>query len=116
MTVTDVADIGNVVAELAYADSEVGVYYTAGDTVSYRQLADVVSKIGEQGVIQREEWDLNTLRKELESDPRNEMKKYRIVFGEGKGVSWSVEGTLNKQRNMKMTRVEDWVRKNMSSC
>lgn len=43
---TPVEGIGQVVAELLWAAPEAnGVLFTAGDTISYRQVADVTEKV-----------------------------------------------------------------------
>ena len=53
------------------------------------------------------------LRGELAEDPDNSIRKYRVVFAEGKGVSWNVEQTFNAQRGIEVTNVESWVRQRL---
>lgn len=114
VTVTTPQDIGKVTAEVVFATPEVEneVVFTAGDTVSYEHLADVVEKVlGRK--IERREWSLEELRDELKNDPGNTLKKYRIVFAEGRGVAWDMERTLNWKRGIEMVGVEEWARENL---
>ncbi|MCJ1249285.1 hypothetical protein MMC30_006508 [Trapelia coarctata] len=111
VTVTTVEDIGKVVAEVVWAAPKVnGVIYTAGDTVCYRQVADVVEKVY-GAKIERESWGIPKLAKDLNEDPTNGIKKYRVVFAEGKGVFWDQDDTFNAQRGMRLESVEEWVRR-----
>ena len=127
VTVTTPRDIGRVVAEAVYNprststadDSEVEnrVLFTAGDTVTYTRLADILTDLTgrhhhHQGV-ERRLWTVDHLKEELQQDPENGMRKYRVVFAEGKGVSWDMERTFNYDRGMKMTGVEEWARENL---
>lgn len=113
VTVTAVEDIGRVVAELVYAASDVqGVVFTAGQTISYGELAEAMREVlGDE--VRLEEWDLKTLRSELAEDPGNGLKKYRVVFAEGKGVWWDEEKSWDKQRNMKLKSVKEWIEGNL---
>lgn len=47
----------------------------------------------------REEWSVPLRKDDLAKDPNNPIKKYRVVFAEGRGVSWDVGKTFNAQRN-----------------
>ena len=110
VTVTDVKDIARVVAELVWKeDQQSGIVYTAGETVSYEQLAKKLAKVLGFDVVEREDWSLDILRKELEENPTNGMRKYRIVFWSGKGVSWDVESSVNHQWGMNMLQAEEWI-------
>lgn len=113
VTVTTPVDIGKVVAEIVWAAPEVqGVVYTAGETVSYARLAGILENVWQRKVA-REEWSVGMLKEELAMDPGDGLKKYRVVFAEGKGVSWSQEGSFDKVRGLRLRGVEDWVRENM---
>jgi hypothetical protein len=108
VTVTTVQDIGLVVAELIWVAPNVyGVIYVSGDTVSYEQVADLVQMI--QGKkTEREQWTVESLKEELAKDPSNGMKKYRVVFAEGRGVAWDQDVTFNEKRGIKLQDVESW--------
>lgn len=50
------------------------------------------------------------LREELKKDPENAIKRYRVVFAEGRGVAWEMSRTWNKKKGIKVTDVEAFVR------
>ncbi|KAI4227279.1 MAG: hypothetical protein L6R36_002548 [Xanthoria steineri] len=108
VTVTTPEDIGRVVSKLVLEDQRAGVVFIAGDTVSYGRLADLVeTQIGRK--VRREVWSLDFLRAELETDPENQIKKYRYLFAEGKGVSWDWASTVNEELNIKTTNVQGFL-------
>jgi len=114
VTVTAVEGIGQVVAELVWAAPEAnGVLFTTGDTISYRQAADVMEKVlGTK--IEREAWEIGKLMEDLKEDPSNGINKYRVVFAEGRGVAWDKHNSFNAQRGMELEGVEEWARRNFS--
>jgi len=114
---TAVDDIGKVIADLVVNplekrnDKGGSVVYTCGQTVTYAELADVVEKVVGPGVqVAREEWSLESLTTELEKDPENALKKYRVWFAKSEGVRWSQEKTINAQRGIDTIGVEQWLR------
>ncbi|KAF1957184.1 NAD(P)-binding protein [Byssothecium circinans] len=109
VTVTDVDDIGKVLACILKGDVEAEnrVVYAAGDTVSYAELADIVEKVTGRKV-EREEWSVPYLEEELEKDPDNQIKKYRLVFARD-GVWWDKKGTVNEKLGIKVMDVESYV-------
>jgi len=114
VTVTTPEDIGALTAEIVFAEPRIvnSVVYTAGDTVTYERLADIVDSVLGQNV-RRVEWSVPVLKDELTKDPNDPIKKYRVVFAEGKGVSWEVGKTFNVQRGMEVTDVKQWARENL---
>ncbi|KAL9596249.1 MAG: hypothetical protein Q9219_005910 [cf. Caloplaca sp. 3 TL-2023] len=108
VTVTTPDDIGSVVAHLVLRERKTGVVFTAGDTVSYQQLADLIEQRVGQGQVQKEVWTLQHLRNQLGQDPENTLKKYRVVFAEGRGVSWE-EGAAFKEFGLKTTDVQSFL-------
>lgn len=112
VTVTGLSDIGHVVASIINMGKHAqGVVYTAGETLSYGNLADVVEKVWRHKVT-REELTVEMLKEELAKDPENGLKKYRVVFGEGKGVSWDEKETLCAEYGVKLENVEQWMMRN----
>lgn len=88
------------------------VAYIAGDTISMSRLADVVEKvIGRQ--VARKLKTVPGLKAELAEDPSDGMRKYRVVFGEGKGVAWSKEKSFNGVHGIPTQTVEAWATQNM---
>jgi hypothetical protein len=116
VTVTTPADIGELTAEILFTEPRIAnqVVYTAGDTISYRRLADIVDSVLDRKV-RRVEWTVPLLKDELTQDPDNNLKKYRVVFAEGRGVSWEKGQTFNAQRGIQVQDVEQWVRANLSA-
>lgn len=112
VTVTSPQDIGRVVAEVTLVTVDLnGVIFTGGDTVSYGELAKIVD--GHNGpAVHRRLASIDQLERELDADPENGLKKYRVVFAHGRGVAWDEGQTFNKQRGMHMTSIRDWL-KNM---
>ena len=112
VTVTAPQDIGKVVAEVVWTEPELsGVMYTAGATSSYATIADAVTKVqrGRGLTVRRELATIGHLRRELASDPDNGLKKYRVVFAEGKGVAWDEADTFNRKRGMSLCGIEKWL-------
>lgn len=114
VTVTTSEDIGVLTAEIVFAEPRIVdcIVYTAGDTITYERLADVVdSVLGRKA--RREEWSVPALKDELAKDPNNPIKKYRVVFAEGRGVSWEIGKTFNAQRGIEVSDVERWATENL---
>ncbi|KAI4685769.1 uncharacterized protein J4E88_003605 [Alternaria novae-zelandiae] len=110
VTVTDVNDIGRVLARIISGDVEAGdrVLYIAGDTISYGQLADIVKGVsGKQ--VEQEAWSVEHLKKELDLAPEDGINKYRLVFARD-GVWWEMDRTVNKALSMDMMDVETFAR------
>jgi hypothetical protein len=115
ITVTTPEDIGRLTAEIVFSDPKVGkdeVVYTAGDTISYEGLAGLLEEVT-RGKVRREVWTVEGLTKELESDPEDNMKRYRVAFAKGRGVSWEVESTINWKRGIKVVDVKEFVKRNL---
>ncbi|MCR1026719.1 aromatic alcohol reductase [Cellulophaga baltica] len=114
VTVTSAEDIGRLTAEIILFEPRIinQVMFVAGDTISYKQLAEIIEK--QSGTkFKRIKWDMDYLKKEIENDPQDNIKRYRAVFGEGIGVSWSKEKTFNFKEGLKMESAEQWVMKNL---
>ncbi len=96
VTVTSPEDIGMLTAEILLATPRIAnrVVYTAGDTITHARLADIVESVLGR-TVRRVEWSLPWLREELTRDPDNVIKKYRVIFAEGRGVAWDVGSSFN---------------------
>ncbi|KAF2259752.1 NAD(P)-binding protein [Lojkania enalia] len=111
VTVTDVDDIGRILGRIVagHVDSRNRILYVAGDTVSYSRLADVVERLSGKGV-KREQWTIPYLKKEVDNDPDNIIKKYRLVFARD-GVFWDKEQTVNYKLNVELVDVETYLKR-----
>lgn len=117
ITVTTPHDIGRLTAEMVFVpDGTLNkVVYIGGDTVSYGQLADILEQSFRES-FKREEWELSFLKDRLSANPNNLWYKYQCIFGDGKGISWDMEKTLNGQRDIPMTTVRAYVKENIAKA
>ena len=117
VTVTTPEDIGTLTAEIVFSDQprfRNEVVYTAGDTLTYGRLAEIVEDVlGRK--IEREQWTIPFLKHELAKEPENAIRKYRVVFAEGIGVSWNPRTTFNWRRGRTVTDVEGWLRRTIAA-
>lgn len=114
VTLTTPEDIGLLTAQICFAEPRIAntVVYTAGDTITYARLADIVDSIlGRQ--VRRKAWSVPFLQDELAKDPDNPLKKYHVVFAQGRGVAWEMDKTFNFQQNIEVENVEQWARANL---
>ncbi|KAL8419180.1 hypothetical protein RB594_002401 [Gaeumannomyces avenae] len=109
ITLTMPRDVGRMTAEALFVPPAGNIVHIAGDTMSYKQIADMMEELCPSRAWRRELWDLETLRKRLESSPDDLNLKYQIMFGGGKGVGWDKESTLNVQRGLEMTNVRQYI-------
>ncbi|SMR51762.1 unnamed protein product [Zymoseptoria tritici ST99CH_3D1] len=113
ITVTSPEDIGKITAEIALAHPDLaGVVYVSGDTISMQRLADVVEQSTGKKVT-RQLKSVSDLKQELSEDPNDSMRKYRVVFGEGVGVSRSKAASFNEKQGMKTQTVADWANQHL---
>lgn len=117
VTLTDVEGIGRMVGEIVLGDEVEGagrgVVYIGGETVTYKEAADLVKEVlREKGVkmeVTREEVRVDEIRKKLETDSGNKMVRYQSIFGEGVGVWWEKEKTLNYRLGIPLRGVREWL-------
>lgn len=111
VTVTTADDIGALTARILFADPRIAnrAVYVAGDTVTYRDVADALDRV--RGVkVHRHEWTIPELKRELAADPEDAMRKYRAVFAEGRGVAWDKDETFNVRHGIAVCGLEQWLR------
>lgn len=82
--------------------------YIAGDTLSYDEFADVIGRTTGKQIVRRV-WPVGFLRDESRRDPGDKLKRYRVVFAEGVGLSWPRESTWSANMGMRMVGVEEYV-------
>lgn len=114
VTVTTPEDIGALTSMILFDEPRIvnQILHVAGDTVTYRQLADTLDKLLDLKVC-RKEWSVPELQRELAEGPHESLRKYRVVFAEGRGVAWDKSHTFNAQRGLDVCALEDWVRQNL---
>jgi hypothetical protein len=109
VTVTTPEDIGRLTAEVVFVSPPIKneVIFTAGDTVSYAEIADIIEQTF--GPVKRIEQTVEFLERELGKTPHDAMAKYRVVFAKETGVSWNKESSFNGKRNISAQTVQEWV-------
>jgi hypothetical protein len=114
LTLTTPEDIGVLTADIVFATPRIRntVVYLAGDTISYRELADIVDRVCDTTVT-RQEWSTDILLDQLAAEPTDTMRKYRAVFARPTGVAWPKEQSYNVGRGIATTTVEDWAKANL---
>ena len=113
VTVTTAEDIGALTTEIVFSEPRIAnqVVYIAGDTVTYRQLADTIDRLMDAEVL-RSAWSVDELKRKLVQEPGDSLRKYRVVFAEGRGVAWDQRSTFNVQRGIAVSGLEEWMRSN----
>lgn len=113
ITVTAAEDIGRCAAELVLDPNAPRnqPVYIAGDTLTYGEFADTIQDVTGKEVI-RNVWPVEYLREQSRNSPDDKLKKYRVVFAEGTGLSWPVEGTWSRERGFDMEGVGAWIKRN----
>ncbi|WP_409437554.1 aromatic alcohol reductase [Mycobacterium sp. SMC-14] len=116
VTVTTPEDIGVLTAEIIQTRPRIAnqVVYVAGDTITYRELAEIVGRARGAQVI-RNEWTVAHLLHDLDRNPDDGLRKYRAVFAQGKGVAWPKAGTFNATRGIPTTTTEEWASKHLGA-
>ncbi|MEA1652894.1 aromatic alcohol reductase [Nitrospirillum sp. BR 11164] len=114
VTLTTPDDIGVLTAEIVFFEPTIRneIVFLAGDTVTYRQVADrLEATLGRP--FSRSEWTVPFLMEELANDPQNMMRKYRAAFAMGRGVAWGKAGTFNEREGILVTDVSSWIEANL---
>lgn len=117
VTVTTVEDIGSltVAVVLSPATEWDSVTFVAGDTVTYGQLVQLVQDAAPSSVsVRTQVWSSSHLETELRKDPTNAIRKYRVVFAAGVGISWDKKDTWNVRNDIETTTVGQWLAANSS--
>ena len=55
---------------------------------------------------------MEELKRELAEEPHDALRKYRVVFAEGRGVAWDQQSTFNAQQGIAVCGLEEWMRSN----
>lgn len=112
LTLTTPEDIGRLTA-LAVADPPAfadQIVYVAGDTVTYRELADTVDCVLGT-TMDRVLLTVDELWAQVRSRPDDAMAKYRLAFARPDGVAWQKGDTLNARLGLATVDVATWLRR-----
>ncbi|WP_054997358.1 aromatic alcohol reductase, partial [Pseudomonas tremae] len=115
VTVTTAEDIGRLTAAIVMHEPRIvnQVVYTAGDTLTYAGLADLVERVTGRD-IERHVWSVAQLQADLTEMPDDNLRKYRAVFAMGRGVAWDVARTYNAKSGLSVTSAEQWALANLA--
>ncbi|MDC6380684.1 aromatic alcohol reductase [Pseudomonas graminis] len=115
VTVTTPEDIGTLTAAIVLHSPRLinQVVYTAGDTLTYDDLADVLERVTGR-TFSRQASSVQQLLAALEEMPDDNLRKYRAVFALGQGVAWDVAQTFNGRHGIAVTDAEGWARSNLA--
>lgn len=95
MTVTSPADIGRLTTAIYLHQPRIvnEVVFVAGETTSYRQLADTVERVTQQ-TFSKAVHTLPALLEQLRTNPDDAMLRYRAAFARGMacGGRWATHG------------------------
>ncbi|CAH2602569.1 Aromatic alcohol reductase [Rhodovastum atsumiense] len=111
LTVTTPEDIGRLTALIAtsHGSFDDQVVFVAGDTFTYRELADTVeSVLGRK--VERILLTVPELKAAVAANPDDTMRKYRLAFARPDGVAWPQERTFNFRNGIAVTDVATWLR------
>lgn len=89
--------------------------YIAGDTVTYNEVFDLVQAASSGPVHRGELLTVPTLQERLNRSPDDILAKYRVAFGQGKGVVWAKGVTFNAVHDISVTTVKDWLVTNINT-
>lgn len=114
VTVTTPEDIGKLTAQIIFTEPRLinQAVFVAGDTLSYRQLADILDEKLDR-TLSRVEWTVPQLSAALAAAPEDSLCKYRAVFAQGKGVAWDKNRTFNARHGIELTTAADWIEQNL---
>ena len=115
VTVTTPEDIGTLTAAIVLHSPRIinQVVYTAGDTLTYGDLADLLERLTGR-TFERRAASVQQLLAALEEGPDDNLRKYRAVFAMGHGVAWDVTQTFNGQHGIAVTAAEVWARAHLA--
>ena len=101
VTVTSPADIGRLTTAIYLHQPRIvnEVVFVAGETTSYRQLADTVERVTQQ-TFSKAVHTLPALLEQLRTNPDDAMLRYRAAFARGDGVWWPMGDTWCRPRTL----------------
>lgn len=111
VTVTTPEDIGKLTADILFShpvDTN-EIFFTAGETITYARLADLIEE-RLRTTVRRTEWTVEMLRRDLEKEPDDVMRKYRLAFAKEPGVAWDWAVTYNVRNGIPTEDVSAFLR------
>lgn len=112
VTLTTPEDIGQLTADIFFHQPAFRneVVYIAGDTLTYRELADLMqAHWGTE--VNRTLLDRKKLQDDVEHNPDDVGAKYRLAFARPDGVAWDKEITFNYRQGTETLTARQWLAK-----
>lgn len=110
LTLTTPEDIGRLTARILLHTPAIEneIVYIAGDTLSYRQLAE---RLGQhyRTPFTLSVQDVSALRDAVNAAPEESAAAYRLAFARPDGVAWDMSRTFNARHHIPMTDVQGWL-------
>lgn len=111
LTMTTPEDIGRLTAKIYFHQPEPAdqIIFVSGDTLTYRQLAQVLREYMQQDFSVKVKTKAQLLA-ESAASPEDRAAAYRLSFARPDGVAWDKAITFNAQHSMPVTDVRNWLR------
>jgi len=112
VTLTTPEDIGKLTADIFFHQPTFKneIVYIAGDTLTYSELADLMSAYWGTKV-NRKLLDRQQLQDDAQHNPQDIGANYRIAFARPDGVAWSKRNTYNHRQRISTTTASQWLAK-----
>lgn len=113
VTVTTPDDIGRLTTDILLDRPRIAneIVYVASDTLSYRELAELVDTVMGRR-FRRELLTVDMLETALSGRPEDVMARYRLAFARGDGMWWDKARTYNTLRAIPTTDTKSWLQQN----
>lgn len=113
LTLTTAEDIGRLTAMIFFHSPviENEVIYLAGDTVTYRQLTELLSQ-HDKTPFSLEIIDKDSLEAAAIKSPDDLCAAYRLAFARAEGVAWPKTETYNARHQIEVKDVKTWLSEN----
>ncbi|VYU80447.1 aromatic alcohol reductase [Metakosakonia massiliensis] len=110
VTVTSPEDIGRLTTAIYLHQPRIvnEVVFVAGETTTYGKLADTVERVTQQRFT-RHLLTLPALKQALQTNPSDQMLRYRAAFARGDGMWWPMETTYNARNGMATQDIAAWL-------
>ena len=107
LTMTSASDIGRVTADIVCKTKNKGVVYTAGDSVTFAEVAEAFESRGWE--VDRALTTVDELEKARKDRPDDLGPKYGLIWASGVGVGWDKDATYNATMGMELESMGSWI-------
>lgn len=114
LTLTTAEDIGRLTADIFFYQPAIknDIIYTAGDTVTYKQLTQLLSEhFSRPFTLEVRSHEQLQRRRSLQGDVAS---AYQLAFARESGIAWPKSKSWNARRGIEVTDVKRWLQENRS--